>query len=152
MATPQEKTTEANETWPLRSDDHDYRQDFEETISSSGCGCMGRLCWWRRSSNEGHGYLLQGEEIRESWLKKKAKKLKEMSEVMAGPRWKNFIRRFSKKRRSMQFQYDPQSYELNFDEGIHREVDPGFPDFSARFAVPAAILKGELLGRDKVVF
>ncbi|XWS26184.1 hypothetical protein CRYUN_Cryun26dG0009200 [Craigia yunnanensis] len=145
MATPQEKPTHTNETWPLRDDD--YSQDFEEMISFSGCGCIGRLCWWHRNSNEGHGYLLQAEEIRESWLKNKAKKLKEISEVLAGPRWKNFIRRFSvyginKKRRSMQFQYDPHSYELNFDEGIQREVDVGFPDFSARFAAPDGIHKG----------
>ncbi|XP_022731910.1 uncharacterized protein LOC111286287 [Durio zibethinus] len=147
MATPQQKPTHANETWPLR--DEDYTQDFEETISSPSCGCFRGLCWWRRNSNEGHGngYILHqqaAEEIRsESWLTKKAKKLKEISEVLAGPRWKNFIRKFNiyrinKKRRSMmQFQYDPQSYELNFDEGIHREDDAGFPDFSARFAVPA---------------
>lgn len=153
MATPQEKvpTLHTNETLPLRHDDHDYSQDFEEssTVSFTGCGgCIGGLCWWRRrrNRNEGQGYLLQAEEIRgESWLKNKAKKLKVISEVLAGPRWKNFIRRFSiyginKKRRSsssMQFQYDPQSYELNFDEGIHREDDAGFPDFSARFAAPA---------------
>ena len=39
-------------------------------------------------------------------MKKNAKKLKEISEVLAKPKWKNFIRRFSinginKKRRSM---------------------------------------------------
>ncbi|XVE97372.1 hypothetical protein REPUB_Repub03eG0014000 [Reevesia pubescens] len=148
MATLQEKQTHTNETWPLRDDD-DYSQDFEETFSSSGCGCFRGLCWCGQNSNEGHGHVLQAEEIRsESWLKKKTKELKEISEVLAGPRWKNFIRRFSihginKKRRSMmQFQYDPQSYELNFDEGIHREVGAGFPDFSARFAAPAGIHKG----------
>ncbi|XP_022752221.1 uncharacterized protein LOC111300909 [Durio zibethinus] len=154
MVTPQEKPTHSSETRPLRDDE--YTQDFEEMISSSGCDCLGGLCWWRRSRNEGHGYLLQAGEIRETWLKKKAKKLKEMSEVLTGPKWKNFIRRFSiyginKKRRSMQFQYDPQSYELNFDEGIHRKVDAGFPDFSARFAAPAGIHKGEL-GHDKAGF
>ncbi|XVF89365.1 hypothetical protein PTKIN_Ptkin19aG0124600 [Pterospermum kingtungense] len=158
MATPQEKPAHHNnnETWPLRHD-HDYNQDFEDsTVTSTGCGCINGLCWWRRSINERHnGYLLQAEEIRESWLKNKAKKLRELSEVLAGPRWKNFIRRFSinKKRRSssMQFQYDPYSYELNFDEGIHREADAGFPDFSARFAAPAGIHKVEL-GRDKPSF
>ncbi|XVF35643.1 hypothetical protein REPUB_Repub18cG0163700 [Reevesia pubescens] len=150
MAILQEKPTHTNETWPLRDDDG-YSQEFEETFPSSGCGCFRGLCWWRRrNSNGGHGHLLQGEEIRsESWLKKKGKKLKEISEVLAGPKWKNFIRRFSiygisKKRRSMmQFQYDPQSYELNFDEGIHREDNAGFRDFSARFAAPAGIHKGE---------
>ncbi|XWS70466.1 hypothetical protein CRYUN_Cryun03dG0050800 [Craigia yunnanensis] len=92
MATPQEKLTHGNETWPVRDD------DFEETISSSECGCIQGLFWWRRNSNVGHGYLLHqqaSEEIRESWLMKTAKKLKEISEVLAGPRWKNFIRRFA---------------------------------------------------------
>ncbi|OMO61608.1 hypothetical protein CCACVL1_23375 [Corchorus capsularis] len=143
MATPQNQT---KETWPLK-DDHDYSQDFDqETYSSSGCGCFHGFCWWRRRSrNEGNGYMLHQQEDqnqminKESWLKKKAKKLKEMSEILAGPKWKNFIRSFSKRSKSssMQFQYDPRSYELNFDDGIHREVDDGFPDFSARFAAPA---------------
>ncbi|KAL4319030.1 hypothetical protein GQ457_18G014740 [Hibiscus cannabinus] len=137
MATP---PAHANETWPLEDDE--YIQDFEDTFSSSGCGCFGGLCWWRRNTN-GYMVQVQGEEVRsESWVTRKAKKLKEISEVLAGPRWKNFIRRFStyginKKRRSMmmQFQYDPQSYQLNFDQ---REAGAGFPDFSARFAAPAA--------------
>ncbi|KAE8687798.1 hypothetical protein F3Y22_tig00111008pilonHSYRG00205 [Hibiscus syriacus] len=147
MATPQpqEKPAHVKETWPLRDDE--YTRYFEETLSSSVSGCIGGLCWWRRNTN---GYMVQAqaEEVRpESWVKRKAKKLKEISEVLAGPRWKNFIRRFStyginKKRRSMmmQFQYDPQSYPLNFD---HREAGAGFPDFSARFAAPAAIHKGD---------
>ncbi|GMI88482.1 hypothetical protein HRI_002517500 [Hibiscus trionum] len=147
MATPQ-----SQETRPLRDDEHG-QDDFDDAFPSSGCGCIGQLCWWRRNS---HGYIMQApaEGVRsESWLKRKAKKLKEMSEVLAGPRWKNFIRRFSsyginKKRRSMmmQFQYDPQSYQLNFDQS--REAGAGFPDFSARFAAPAPIHKAAV-GRDK---
>ncbi|XWS72714.1 hypothetical protein CRYUN_Cryun02cG0064300 [Craigia yunnanensis] len=85
MATPQEKPTHGNETWPVRDDD--YSQDFEETISSSECGCIRGLFWWRRNSNEGHGYLLHQqavEELRESWLKKKAKKLKEFWQGQSG--------------------------------------------------------------------
>ncbi|WRX33987.1 hypothetical protein QQP08_026474 [Theobroma cacao] len=159
MATPQEKPAHVNETWPLRDDDDEGARDFEERISSSGCGCIQGLCWWRRNGNGGgQEYLLhQKEEVRDGWLKRKAMKLRETSEVLAGPRWKNFIRRFSihginkKRRPSMLFQYDPQSYELNFDEGIHREVDAGFPGFSARFAAPAGIQKGEM-GRDKPSF
>ncbi|KAE8698449.1 hypothetical protein F3Y22_tig00110597pilonHSYRG00224 [Hibiscus syriacus] len=124
MATPQPQ--EKPETWPLRDDE--YTQDSEDAYPSSGCGCIGGLCGWRRNSN---GYMVQAqaEEVRsESWLKRKAKKLKEISEVLAGPRWKNFIRRFSpyginKKRRS-QFHYDPQSYQLNFD---HRKPVPDSP-------------------------
>ncbi|XVF48313.1 hypothetical protein PTKIN_Ptkin03bG0180100 [Pterospermum kingtungense] len=108
------------------------------------------------SNGAGHRYLLlhqpAAEEKRESWLKEKAKKLKEISELLAGPKWKNFVRRFSiyginKKRRSMmQFHHDPQSYELHFDEGIHREFEAGFPDFFARFAAPPGTHKEELGG------
>ncbi|KAE8663427.1 hypothetical protein F3Y22_tig00112980pilonHSYRG00037 [Hibiscus syriacus] len=141
-ATPQEKPAQAKETRPLRAEDEDYSQDFEDPLSSSFCGgCFRGIFRWR------HGYLLQYEENRESWVKRRAKKLQEISELLAGPRWKNFIRRFSiyginKKRRSTTMQYDIQSYELNFDEGVHREADAGYLGFSARFAAPAGINKG----------
>ncbi|XP_039025898.1 uncharacterized protein LOC120159369 [Hibiscus syriacus] len=144
MATPQpqEKPVHVNETRPIRDDE--YTHYFKDTSSSSGCGCFGRFCWWRRNTS-GYMVQVQSEEVRrESWVKRKAKKLREISEILAGPRWKNFIRRFSsyginKRRRSMmtQFQYDPRSYQLNFDQG---EAGAGFPDFSARFA---AIHKGD---------
>ncbi|KAK8706700.1 hypothetical protein V6N13_057777 [Hibiscus sabdariffa] len=143
-ATPPEKPAQVpKETWPLRAVNEDYSQDFEDLISSSsGCGgCFRGLFRWR------NGYLLQSEENREGWVKRKAKKLQEMSEVLAGPKWKNFIRRFSiygmnKKRRSTTMQYDIQSYELNFDQGIPREADAGFLGFSARFVAPSGINKG----------
>lgn len=63
--------------------------------------------------------------MRESWWKKRVKKVKEISEFIAGPEWKTLIRRISnslneinmKRKSHMQFQYDPQSYRLNFDDG-----------------------------------
>ncbi|CAN6585320.1 unnamed protein product [Malus baccata var. baccata] len=74
-------------------------------------------------------------------------KLREWSEIVAGPKWKTFIRRFNRSRsgggssgggggRHGKFQYDPLSYALNFDEGPVDEDDEagGFRDFSARFA------------------
>ncbi|KAL8252128.1 hypothetical protein R6Q59_035821 [Mikania micrantha] len=49
------------------------------------------------------------------------KKIREWSEIIAGPRWKTFIRRFNRNknsdRHSFKFQYDPLDYALNFDEG-----------------------------------
>ncbi|KAK4370840.1 hypothetical protein RND71_010315 [Anisodus tanguticus] len=47
------------------------------------------------------------------------KKLREWSEIVAGPRWKTFIRRFNRNKsgRNAKFQYDPLSFSLNFDEG-----------------------------------
>lgn len=47
-------------------------------------------------------------------------KIREWSELVAGPRWKTFIRRFNRNRsggKHANFQYDPLSYAMNFDEG-----------------------------------
>lgn len=128
--------------------------DLIEECGDGGCGCFRGLCFdWRRQGR----YLLQQQEdeevIREIWLRERAKKIKEFSEVVAGPKWKNIIRRLSlnnKKRPAskMQFHYDPQSYKLNFDDGINGDFDDGHVGFSARYAGPVVINnnnnKGEL--------
>ena len=58
-------------------------------------------------------------------------KVREWSEIVAGPRWKTLIRRFNRdNRRHGKFQYDPLSYALNFDE-----EDRACSNFSARFAL-----------------
>lgn len=95
------------------------------------------------------------------------KKLREWSEIVAGPQWKTFIRRFNRHRRhnhhhhhsaaaAGKFQYDPLSYALNFDEGQHGqngqfEDDYGqqqFPDFSSRYAsIPISAKSSMDLGR-----
>ncbi|GAB2289532.1 hypothetical protein Dimus_023842 [Dionaea muscipula] len=80
------------------------------------------------------------------------KKLREWSEIVAGPRWKTFIRRFNRNRTAGRhaaasssaaagrFQYDPLSYTLNFDEGSRQyHGDDGdedcsyYPDFMSRY-------------------
>jgi len=90
-------------------------------------------------------------------------KVREWSELVAGPRWKTFIRRFnhqSQRSRVQRFNYDPLSYALNFDDGIHEDDDDD-PDrsnanlppalhrgFSARFAaVPPPFASGEAPNR-----
>lgn len=71
------------------------------------------------------------------------KKVREWSELVAGPKWKTFIRRFNKSRGlkgGARFQYDPVSYALNFDEGqgpnglLVGDDDRFYRDFSSRFA------------------
>ncbi|KAI9107110.1 hypothetical protein K1719_022638 [Acacia pycnantha] len=127
-------------------DDYCQEEDDEGTTSSSSasCGCFrGIICSsWRRSG----GYVLYQKEaeiedddeeegaVKEKWWEKKMKKVKVLSELLGGPKWKNFLRyrfrmiRTNQKTKKMQFQYDPKSYALNFDEGC--------VDFSARFASP----------------
>ncbi|KAL1553382.1 hypothetical protein AAHA92_14071 [Salvia divinorum] len=73
------------------------------------------------------------------------KKAREWSELVAGPKWKTFIRRFNKapvRPKSGKFQYDPCSYALNFDQGPGQngqlEDDGVFRDFPSRYAaIPA---------------
>ena len=74
---------------------------------------------------------------------KQLKKLKEVSELIAGPKWKNFLRRIGayfnhKIKRRKDFRYDSDDYALNFDEGVHDDDDEygAALGFSSRFAPP----------------
>ncbi|KAI3737301.1 hypothetical protein L2E82_27298 [Cichorium intybus] len=64
------------------------------------------------------------------------KKIREWSEIVAGPRWKTFIRRFNRNksfgRQSPKFHYDPLGYALNFDEG---PLDNGDSDMENEYMV-----------------
>ncbi|XP_075475839.1 uncharacterized protein LOC142513477 [Primulina tabacum] len=82
------------------------------------------------------------------------KRIRDWSEILAGSRWKTFIRRFNRDRNSskhVDFRYDPLSYAMNFDEGPgqNRHFDDDGEDgyfsrnFSSRYA------KGSMdLGKD----
>ncbi|KAK9073509.1 hypothetical protein SSX86_007833 [Deinandra increscens subsp. villosa] len=92
------------------------------------------------------------------------KKIREWSEIVAGPRWKTFIRRFNRNRsvgrQSPKFQYDPLAYSLNFDEGPLESADSEFENeymirnFSSRYAsrtkIPITTVTSDDLGKDAI--
>ncbi|KAK7304085.1 hypothetical protein RJT34_15111 [Clitoria ternatea] len=117
-----------------------HKEDlYEHQEPPSGCGgygCCFQVCglrWWQ--VHEG----LVEEQKGDSWLSCKLRKMKEISEVVAGPKWKTFIRKISmhgKKQNKNRFQYDEHSYALNFNSGAQSEDDDMPPSFSARFGAP----------------
>jgi len=122
------------------------REEYFDEASNSGCGCgcfrgFDIKKWWRESDEEDKGLLDEKRGEGESWVVEKLRKAKEASEVIAGPKWKTFIRKISgygkkMKQQRNRFQYDEQSYNLNFNSGAQSE-DEGMPySFSARFAAP----------------
>lgn len=138
-------------THPTRPQEQDDLQDIDEAIPSNGCGGCFRLFGFgfgfnRNGNYEGRSLLQQQEGWEEeSWMVRKLKKLKDVSEMVGGPRWKNFIRKMGgffkrKKQRKNRFQYDPESYALNFDDGFDGEDDDHHPPiaFSTRFSIPLA--------------
>ncbi|KAL3746512.1 hypothetical protein ACJRO7_015468 [Eucalyptus globulus] len=126
MATQNEKIATLSETLPLKSNED--MDDFDDANVASSCRCFDKLCFgWKGKRDESVDRLLahQPEEARETWFVQNLKKVQHVSEVLAGPKWKNFIRRsgprgVGKKRRN-QFHYDQRSYELNFDDALERE-------------------------------
>ncbi|EPS71755.1 hypothetical protein M569_03007 [Genlisea aurea] len=114
----------------------------------SGGGFLRRFCCcFDGGAAEAHQLLQEGRApppMIESWIVEKAKSLREYSEVVAGPKFKNLMRRMGRilkprKQRSpeAQFQYSPGSYALNFSgEGDDWEEEGGalMHNFSYRFA------------------
>ncbi|KAL6997200.1 hypothetical protein U1Q18_007322 [Sarracenia purpurea var. burkii] len=113
--------------------------------------------WWRRIRLTGNeeGWWARGINV--------LKKIREWSEIIAGPRWKTFIRRFNRNKsggsRHGKFQYDPLSYALNFDDGVspgpNSELDEEyeFRNFSSRFAaIPMSAKSSMDIGKDTPIF
>ncbi|XVE98478.1 hypothetical protein REPUB_Repub03eG0109900 [Reevesia pubescens] len=121
--------------------------EHEDEVWGEGCDCFSIFCLkWRRNDIDETDTLLMrhrgAEHSSETWCKSKLNKLKEVSEKLAGPKWKNFIRKMSgycnkRKTQKNMFQYDSYSYALNFDTGADKGDD--LPqDFTSRFAAPFA--------------
>ncbi|KAF6169362.1 hypothetical protein GIB67_016532 [Kingdonia uniflora] len=116
--------------------------------------------WWENRTAENNQY--QDHWWNRGW--KAVKKVREWSEIIAGPKWKTFIRRFNKNNnyngRHGKYQYDPLSYALNFDEGGGQNGDSddddniaGFRNFSVRYAALPVSAKSSMdLGKDGPAF
>ncbi|KAM1009454.1 hypothetical protein ACFX13_045750 [Malus domestica] len=132
--------------------------DGEELMLARRSGC----CFWipcfgsEPSSPDGSWERIRSTGDYEGlWWNRGWKKIREWSELLAGPKWKTFIRRFNKNnpRRSVKFQYDPMSYALNFDEGPGQNGnlsdDYLYKDFSCRYAsIPASAKSSMDLSND----
>lgn len=134
---------------PTQKDDDSGDDSQEFTFPAGGCCCFWNFpCDGSRKSDSWERISASEKEQPESnswslWSKgvKTLKKAREWSEIVAGPKWKTFIRRFNKtpsRPKSGKFQYDPMSYALNFDDGAGQngqfEEDTVFRNFSSRYA------------------
>ncbi|KAG6424206.1 hypothetical protein SASPL_114620 [Salvia splendens] len=103
-------------------------------------GCFRRFCFGR---GDGSNYLLQESGVHEkAWLPTQLQKVKQWSEVVAGPKWKNLIRKIGRlchcQKKQPPFQYSPESYALNFSAD-QEEANP-LHSFSARFGPRVPII------------
>ncbi|KAI3929796.1 hypothetical protein MKX01_025964 [Papaver californicum] len=123
-----------------RVDEEEYTDDdFEETFGAGRCWGFDLFCVKsKRVSARNYGMIQQdgGDDQycnngESNWFVKRGKKLREISELLAGPKWETFIRKigsyFSDNRKNtrklMNTSYDAQSYALNFDDGDEEVYD-----------------------------
>ncbi|EXC31611.1 hypothetical protein L484_008408 [Morus notabilis] len=124
----------------------------EMMLAKRGC-CLWIPCFGRPDRSPAAGSIwwqrMRPAENDDPWWSRGWKKVREWSEIVAGPKWKTFIRRFNRNHRGFgykeggKFRYDELSYSLNFDEGPGQsgadDVNFVRRDFSSRYAsVPAS--------------
>ncbi|XP_076924813.1 uncharacterized protein LOC143587397 [Bidens hawaiensis] len=137
-------------TTPIIMEHDQEGEDVHHHSESASSSCFSLFCCFEsphHHDGESTTFLYQNQSgdliNKDTWFMKRAKSLKEYSELVAGPKWKNFIRKFSRRTKTKanattQFQYDLQSYALNFNDGDHHEDDDLLPrSFSTRFAPPS---------------
>ncbi|XP_074559421.1 uncharacterized protein LOC141815370 [Curcuma longa] len=137
---------------------------FDEAAPAGGALCC---CFpFSNSSWQRIDAPAPGADDRSRWgrVRELVMKVRGWSELVAGPRWKTFLRRFGRNPNraraaappgTMRFAYDPLSYALNFDEGHGEDFDGddggpqaiGYRGFSARLATspeksPAGVVAG----------
>nr|GEU38747.1 hypothetical protein [Tanacetum cinerariifolium] len=116
------------------------------TTSRRCCFCI-PYTWQKIPSSSSHTYHNSNQSF---WTRGVTafKKLREWSEIVAGPKWKTFIRRFNrnKSNKGHKYQYDPLTYALNFDEGLpldngdsEAENEYIVRNFSSRYAAVAPV-------------
>ncbi|KAL0735868.1 hypothetical protein Bca4012_012078 [Brassica carinata] len=119
-------------------------------LGSSQPSGPGGNVWWQRIRT------VDKLEPDERWWISGWNKMREWSEILAGPKWKTFIRRVgrsnlcgcggdggsSSRPDQVGFRYDSSSYSLNFDDGKqmgHFEDEFPYRDYSMRFTAPGSL-------------
>ncbi|KAL0350985.1 UNVERIFIED_CONTAM: hypothetical protein Sradi_4247700 [Sesamum radiatum] len=135
----------AAELPPIEEDSSDELQEaaFTSRRRRRCCFNFHFPCFRSGESDNWERISTSGREQHAPWWHKGIeafKKVREWSELAAGPRWKTFIRRLTKtagRARPARFQYDALSYSLNFDDGRdengHVEVHQVFRNFPSRY-------------------
>ncbi|QHO43512.1 NHL domain protein [Arachis hypogaea] len=137
------------------SDDNMQEERFNQ---NRGCNCFCIPCFQRCYRGSPHWEGIRSEK-KEQWWMRCYKKVREWSEISAGPKWKTFIRRLNyggggRDRPYMKnggFRYDPMSYANNFDESAVKNDDDAVAaiSFSARYAsLPNSAKSSMDLGKD----